>query len=50
MLQYAAGETTKIIPINVFNDNVPEIDEVFCAQLFTPTGGAELGPVNESEY
>lgn len=39
----------KTIPINVFDDNVPEINEEFCVQLFTPTGGAELGSVNESK-
>ena len=49
VLAYAAGESVRNIPINVFDDNVPEIDEEFCVQLFTPTGGAELGVVNESK-
>jgi parallel beta-helix repeat protein len=45
-LNFAAGETSKILPITVFNDALDETNETFTVTLSNPAGGATLGNPN----
>jgi len=43
ILTFAAGETSKVITVNVVGDTIQEIDEAFTVILSNPSGAAVLG-------
>ena len=36
--------------ISIVEDDIPELDEVFCVSLILPRGGAEIGDFPEGTY
>lgn len=42
-----SGDSQKDIVINVVDDAVPELNEVFCISLVLPEGGAVVGEIPE---
>ena len=48
-LTFAPGETSHEFVVEVVNDDVPEVDEVFSVQLQEPVGGARLGEQNSAD-
>ena len=49
MLHFAAGETKQTIVIDIINDAVAELDEVFFVELANPTGTASIEPPGEAQ-
>ena len=47
-LTFAAGETSKTLPVSIVDDTLVEGDETFQVQLGNPTGGATLGTTTTS--
>ena len=46
----ASGETEKVVPIDIINDRIPELDETFVVRLLPAvTGGAALGAITETQ-
>ena len=48
VVSFAAGETSKIVTVNVAGDTIVEPDEVFTVTLSNPTGGATLNVATAS--
>lgn len=48
ILQFAPGETSKTLNINILNDTRAEPNETFRVKLFNPTGGFNLGEPSEA--
>lgn len=45
----ASGERLKRVPIEIINDQTPELEEAFTVRLLDLiTGGATLGPIRET--
>lgn len=42
-LSFEANETIKTLEMSINNDGVPEINELFSAQLEAPSGGSRIG-------
>ncbi|XP_030832667.1 adhesion G-protein coupled receptor V1 isoform X3 [Strongylocentrotus purpuratus] len=42
-LTFTSGQTRQVINIGIRDDDIPEIDEFFSAQLYNPGGGSILG-------
>eukprot|EP00118_Oscarella_pearsei_P022727 m.265821 g.265821 ORF g.265821 m.265821 type:complete len:6112 (+) comp40493_c2_seq23:779-19114(+) len=42
-LRWSPGDRFKTIPVQIVNDNIPEIGETFTVRLESPTDGARLG-------
>lgn len=43
VVSFDPGQTAKIITVSVQGDTVDELDEMFCVELYNPTGGAVIG-------
>ncbi|XP_041464132.1 adhesion G-protein coupled receptor V1-like [Lytechinus variegatus] len=43
-LTFTSGQTRQVINVGIRDDEIPEIDEFFTAQLYNPGGGSVLGP------
>lgn len=44
---FVSGDSQEDVVINIVDDNLPELSEVFCVSLVLPEGGAEVGEVPE---
>lgn len=44
---FVSGDSQEDVVINVVDDTLPELNEVFCIRLVLPEGGAEVGEVPE---
>ena len=42
-----SGDSQEDVVINIVDDNLPELNEVFCISLALPEGGAVVGEVPE---
>lgn len=42
-LYFAPGDRELDLAVNVIDDDIPEVDEVFGVKLKNPKGGAEIG-------
>lgn len=47
---FMSGDSQEDIVINVVDDAVPELNEVFCVSLVLPEGGAVVGEIPEGIY
>lgn len=42
-LYFAPGDSALDLAVNIIDDDVPEVEEVFAVKLKNPKGGAEIG-------
>ena len=46
-IEFVSGDSEESVVVSIVDDDVPELDEVFCVSLILPEGGAVLGDIPE---